>query len=73
MTEEDKPRDRSSLRYNSWTKFTNRRTRTRHNQIKEERRHLQLMLEVLELQVAKDTIAIQLSKKNERQVLGWII
>ena len=73
MTEEEKPRNKAALRYNSLIRYTNRHTTQRHNKIKEERRHLQLLLEVLELQVAKDSIAIELSKRNEKQVLSWSV
>jgi hypothetical protein len=69
-----KPRNKAALRYNSLIRHTNRHARSeRHARIKEEQRHRLLILQNLELQAAKDNIAIELSKKNEAQVLGWII
>jgi hypothetical protein len=71
--EEDKPKNRAALRYNSLIRYTNRHTRNRHNQIAEERKHLQLLMEVLELQVLQNQTAIFLSRKNQQQSSEMII
>jgi hypothetical protein len=73
MDETEKPRDRSILRWNSLNRRRDKRNNRRYARISEEHRFLELRLDALELEAARERIAIQLSKKNEKQVLGWII
>jgi hypothetical protein len=73
MDEKEKPRNRAALRYNSHARYTEKRNRRRYARISQEHRYLQLLLDAMELEAARNHIAMRLSKKNEKQVLRWIV
>jgi len=73
MMDEEKPRDKSVLRWNSLSRRRDRRNNHRYARISQDHRFLELRLYALEMEAAREQIAIQLSKNNEKQVLAWII
>jgi len=71
--DEEKPRDRSILRWNSLSRRRDKRNSRRYARISQEHRYLELVIDAMELEAARNQIAMHFSKKNEKQVLGWIV